>query len=194
MEGVSLVRKGNAYYRDYLTKDDVSKILEASVPYETAHLFLRLLARTGRRMGEIKRITPRDVDIREKCLWTHIEKRGKKAADKERRKIFIDDTTLVLLQQYISRNRIGHDDPIFKVSDATLKRWPQRFADKAGINKFVSCHSFRHHLITQLIENEWSYDEIQRVTGHRAIASIAHYDHAGVGVVEDKFREVLARL
>jgi site-specific recombinase XerD len=94
--------------------------------------------------------------------------------DKERKKIFIDDTTLILLQQYISRNRIGHDERIFKVSDATLKRWPQRFADKAGADKFVPCHSLRHHLIAQLIENEWSHDEIQRVTGHRAIASIAH--------------------
>ena len=81
------------------------------MPYETAHLFLRVLARTGRRMGEIKRITPRDVDVRDKCLWTHIEKRSKKAPDNERRKIFLDDTTLVLLQQYISRNRIGQDEP-----------------------------------------------------------------------------------
>ncbi len=145
-------------------------------------------------MGEIKKITPRDVDIRNKCLWTPIEKKSKKAQNNERRKIFLDDTTLVLLQQYISRNKIGQDERIIKASDATLKRWPQRFADKAGIAKFVSCHSFRHHLITLLIENEWSYDEIQRVTGHKSISSIAHYDHAGVGVVEEKFREVLARL
>jgi hypothetical protein len=36
MEG-TLVRRGNAYYRDYLTKGDVARILEASVPYETTH-------------------------------------------------------------------------------------------------------------------------------------------------------------
>lgn len=188
-----MVRRGSNYYRDYLTKEDIARILEASVPYEESHLFLRLLARTGRRIGEIKMITPRDVDIKNKCLWTHIEKKRKAPAE-ERRKIFLDDTTLVLLQQYISRNRIGQDEKIIKASDATLKRWPQRFADKAGIDKFVSCHSFRHHLITLLIEDEWSYDEIQRVTGHKSISSIAHYDHAGVGVVEDKFREMLARL
>jgi len=189
-----MVRRGNNYYRDYLTKEDIARILEASVPYEEAHLFLRLLARTGRRMGEVKKITPRDVDIRNKCLWTPIEKKVKKGQNSERRKIFLDDTTLVLLQQYISRNKIGQDERIIKASDATLKRWPQRFADKAGIDKFVSCHSFRHNLITLLIEEGWSYDEIQRVTGHKSISSIAHYDHAGVGVVEDKFREMLARL
>lgn len=189
-----MVRRGNNYYRDYLTKEDIARILGASVPYEEAHLFIRLLARTGRRMGEIKRITPRDVDIKNKCLWTTIEKKSKKGQNSERREIFLDDATLVLLQQYISRNRIGQDERLIKASDATLKRWPQRFADKAGIGKFVSCHSFRRNLITLLIVEGWSYDEIQRVTGHKSISSIAHYDHAGVGVVEDKFREMLARL
>lgn len=101
MKGGPIVRRGNNYYRDYLTKEDVARILEASVPYEEAHLFLRLLARTGRRIGEVKRITPRDVDSKNKCLWTHIEKKRKAPAG-ERRKIFLDDATLVLLQQYIA--------------------------------------------------------------------------------------------
>jgi integrase len=186
------MRKEDTYYRDILTVEDITMILEAAVPYELEHLFLRLLARTGRRMGEIREVTPRDLDIKNKCLWTHIEKRRDKKS--ERRKIFLDETTLILLQQYISRNRIGLDERIFLASDATLKRWPQRFADKAGLGKAVSCHSFRHHLITHLVEEGWSFDQIQRITGHKSIASLTAYDHAGAGVVEDKFREVLAKI
>jgi integrase len=37
-------------------------------------LFLMLLARTGRRLGEILEITPRDINFDEKILWTKIEK------------------------------------------------------------------------------------------------------------------------
>jgi integrase len=59
------------------------------VPHEEVHPFLRLLARTGRKMDEIKKITPKDVDIRNKCLWTPIEKRSGKAQNNEQRKIFL---------------------------------------------------------------------------------------------------------
>jgi len=58
-----------------LTKDMVDKILDAAERSDDEdYLFLLLLARTGRRLGEVLGITPRDIDYAEHILWTDIEK------------------------------------------------------------------------------------------------------------------------
>jgi integrase len=178
---------GDQYLRDELTRDDVNRILEAAMPYKECYLFLRLLAKTGRRLGEIRVITAGDVDPGAKCLWTGIEKKRRK----ERRKVFLDETSLVLLQQYIQDNHLKREDKIFTASEPTLKRWPARFAKKAGLDKRISCHSFRRYVVTYLISKKWSYDQIQRITGHLDIGSLAHYDFANVEVVEPDFRAAL---
>ena len=36
----------------------------------------------------------------------------------------------------------------------------------------------------------WSYDAIQKITGHVSIASLHAYDHAEIEVAEDRFREL----
>jgi integrase len=175
---------------DPLTPEEVKQIIDSAVEDDCNYLFLRLLVKTGRRFGEIRAITPKDIDFNNSCLWTNIEKKRKA----ERRQIFLDETSLILLRKYISRQGIGREERIFKKSDRTLKRLPERYARKAGVAKHVTCHSFRHYVITALISEGWPYDQIQKITGHKSITTLAIYDHAGIKVVEDMFREVLARL
>ena len=65
-----------------LTKDMVDKILNAAESNNDEDwLFLLLLARSGRRLGEILAITPRDINFDEKILWTDIEKTGDQARE-----------------------------------------------------------------------------------------------------------------
>jgi hypothetical protein len=54
--------------------------------------------------------------------------------------------------------------------------------------------NFRHYEITALISEGWQHDQIQKITGHKSITTLAIYDHAGIEVVENKFRDMLARL
>ena len=175
-------------HRDELTRGDISLILDAAMADDEDYIFLRLLAKTGRRLGEIRYITVGDINLKDRYIWTRIEKTRRE----ERRKIFIDDTTVVLLQRYI--RGLGKDDRIFTMSLATMKRKPMQYARKAGLNKHVSCHSFRHYFITALIKAGWSYDSIRRLTGHKSITTLAIYDHAGVEIVENRFRDVLRDL
>ncbi len=74
-----------------LTKDMVDKILDAAERTDDEdYLFLLLLARTGRRLGEILGIAPRDINFEEKILWTNIEKTRIAGS---RGMCFIDDNT-----------------------------------------------------------------------------------------------------
>jgi hypothetical protein len=47
---------------------------------------------------------------------------------------------------------------------------------------------FRHYFITYLIKNGWSYDVIQKISGHVSIASLHSYDQAEIETVEARFR------
>jgi integrase len=87
------------YKRDKLTTADVSAILSTAREHELVdgdHLFLLLLAKTGRRIGEIlgdakagrPGIRPKDIDWNEKFVWLHVEKRRQNDTD---RMCFLND-------------------------------------------------------------------------------------------------------
>jgi integrase len=170
---------------DQLTKQDVALLLANSKGED--HLFLMLLAKTGRRLMEILKLTPRDIDYENKCIWTLIEKR--RAPHK--RKMFVDSDTLTALAAHVQEHNIGHDDKIFTRCVRMYQYLPDMYMKKAGIKKYVTCHSFRHYFITCLIADGWSYDMIAKLTGHVNLDSIAAYDHATIESVEAKFRGVV---
>ena len=146
---------------DELTKSDVRKLLEASAAAsDEDHLFLLLLARTGRRIGELLELTVRDIDYDGRFITTSIEKRRKA----QRRKMFVDDGTLEQLRAYIAEHHLANSDKVFPRCMRVYQRLPMRYAAKAGIDKYFTCHSFRHYFITYLIKYGWSYGSCMSVT------------------------------
>lgn len=169
---------------DELTKADVNRILAVSASNTEDHLFLKLLTHTGRRISELLALTVRNVDFNERCLWMNIGKRRKA----QRRKMFLNDITLEELRSYISKHHLTNSDRLFKRCKRSYQRLPMRYAAKSGIDKYFTVHSFRHYFITYLLKSGWSYDAIQKITGHVSIASLHAYDHAEIEVVEERFR------
>ena len=96
----------------------------------------------------------------------------------------------LLVKRFIREYKLKLDDHMFrKVTYRAIQNAPGRFAKKAGLTKNVSFHSFRHFTITQLLKKDWSYNKIQKVTGHRSIQSIQAYDH----VISRDLKEDLLR-
>jgi integrase len=195
------------YKRDKLTTADVSAILSTAREHELVdgdHLFLLLLAKTGRRIGEILGdakagrpcIRPKDIDWNEKFVWLHVEKRRQNDTD---RMCFLNDETLEELRGYIAANRILPEDELYlhqpkRSAVGTFKGLPQIYADIAGLGKHISAHMFRHHFITTLREKGWNYEDIQKLTGHKSVSSLANYDHTTPKLVEGRFREALEEM
>ena len=178
-----------SYSRDKLTAHQVEAIIRAceeAEPYSLHdHLFLRLLAATGRRLGEILAIKPNDIDFQQKCAWVHVEKRG----DMDYKNlVFLDDKTLRILSIYLSTEWEPTTKAIFPMSRRTYQYMPDKYVKLAGLNIHISVHSFRHYVITRLREQGWSGEDIQKITGHKSVSSIATYDHTTARIVEDKFR------
>jgi integrase/recombinase XerD len=53
----------------------------------------------------------------------------------------------------------------------------QRYADRADINKTISPHSFRHFAVTEATRSGSQAVEIQSLTGHAYVDTVAQYTH-----------------
>lgn len=118
-----------------------------------------------------------------------------------KRRNFVQDEThlpkdlATLLRTFIRKKKLGLDDYLFRSkSYRAIQNAVTSYAKKAAIKKVVAFHSFRHTLITHLLKKGWSYDKIQKVTGHLSTASLATYDHVLSSDIKDKLNEDLEDL
>jgi len=67
--------------------------------------------------------------------------------------------------------RRHHLDP------STLQRAVKHAAQKAGIPKRVSCHTFRHSFATHLLQNGYDIRTVQELLGHKDVRTTMIYTH-----------------
>ena len=58
-----------------------------------------------------------------------------------------------------------------------LQRAVKRAAQKAGIQKRVSCHTFRHSFATHLLQNGYDIRTVQELLGHKDVRTTMIYTH-----------------
>ena len=180
---------------DPLTSEEVKDILDAAIRNPRDYLILRVLARTGIRLGElygVKKegvwrggIKKRDVDFKAKRLWVYTLKQRKYA----RREVLLDEASIILLQT--KTTSMGLDDFVFHdISYRQIQRLPLKYARLAHIEKNVSPHSFRHFFITDMWRRGVDIVALQHLAGHRNIIGTTNYLHVATDDVEKKYREI----
>lgn len=179
-----------------LTDNEVKAILKAAENSNTFHskrdyIILRLLAKTGVRLGELRRIRVKDIDFDKGRIFVYKAKRNKQ------REVMVDSLTLTLVKFWIGDGRIKPHESIWAqengtvISETTIKRVPSTYARIAGINKVVSCHSFRHYFITYCYRRNMNPEKIRQLVGHENIKITSGYTHLTTEDTVDDYNKIM---
>jgi len=157
------------------TREEMDKIIEASIDDDFFYMLFKVARKTGRRLGEYFDVKVKDIDFDRKIMMTKVLKRRAKV-EKE---AILDDELCMLIKRYISKEKLKLEDYLFrKVGYRQIQNKTVSYAKKAGITHKVSFHNFRHYFVTELFKKGWTYDKIAKLTGHSSAGTLSNYDHS----------------
>ena len=170
------------------TKEEIERIIQASMDDDFYYMFFKVAKTTGRRLGEYYNVKVKDIDFDKNLMITLVLKKRRKV---EREAILTPEIS-ELIHRYIIKNKMKLDDYVFrKVGYRQIQNKVKFYAKKAEIKHNVSFHNFRHYFITELVKKGWSYDKIAKLTGHTSVGTISVYDHAIASDIKEDALEAL---
>lgn len=174
------------YLPDTLSLSDVDTILSAidttAALGQRNKCMIEVLYGCGLRVSELTELKISDINFKENFL--QVEGKGEKI-----RLVPLADFTINLLRDYIKNVRQNqkinpkHEDVVFLNSRGTAMSRVivfiiiKELAEKAGIKKNISPHTFRHSFATHLLQNGADLRFIQEMLGHSSITTTQIYTH-----------------
>ena len=172
-----------------LNKVEMNKLIDSSLENDFYYLIFTLARKTGRRLGEYYNCKVKDIDFDRQILLTQVLKQRKRVY----KEAILNPELCNLLRRHIRMENLKEEDYLFrKVSYRAIQYAVKKYAKKAGIEKNVVFHNFRHYFITELFKKGWTYDKIAKLTGHSNIDTLKHYDHTVASDLSEKAREDIA--
>ncbi|WP_268225285.1 site-specific tyrosine recombinase XerD [Sinomicrobium oceani] len=184
---------------DTLSQEDIDLLIAAidlSTPEgERNRAMLETLYSCGLRVSELTALRISDLFFEE----GFIKVTGK--GDKQRF-VPIAPVTQKLIELYRSEIRVhipaqkGHEDILFlnrrgkQLTRAMIFTIIKRLAEKTGLKKNISPHTFRHSFATHLLQNGADLRAIQQMLGHESITTTEvymHVDRSQLAEVMQKF-------
>lgn len=182
LEGPKLARKLPVY----LNVEEIDKMLsciDRSTPEGERNVsMLETLYSCGLRVSELVNLKISELHLNE----DYIKVTGK--GNKERL-VPIGKTGKKMIIHYLNEIRIkipvkkGHEDFVYlnrrgsKLSRVMVFYVIKDLAQKAGINKKLSPHTFRHSFATHLVEGGADLRAVQEMLGHESITTTEIYTH-----------------
>ncbi|SIT17275.1 integrase/recombinase XerD [Chryseobacterium ureilyticum] len=174
------------YLPDTLSLPDINKII-AAIEVDTDlgrrnHSIIEVLYGCGLRVSELIDLKISNINFKEQYI--KVNGKGNKT-----RFVPLADYTAELLESYIkevrSKGKINkkYEDTLFLNSRGTSMSRVivfliiKELTDKAGVNKKISPHTFRHSFATHLLQNGADLRYIQEMLGHSSITTTEIYTH-----------------
>jgi integrase/recombinase XerD len=178
---------------ELLTEKEMNRFYEIVWNSENpSHMIIvKLLLYTGVRNAELVNIRISDVDL--KTLRIRIEE-GKGGKD---RYVPIPKSFKGELTQYIASQKNKNAEYLFETNRKTkmTTRWLReilkQYAIKAGIEKRIYPHLFRHQLLTFLTKKGLVDAKIQLISGHTDKQSLAIYQDLSLSDIEGEYQKAM---
>jgi site-specific recombinase XerD len=172
--------------RNILTRKEVVRFF--NVKAENPHEFMMkaimaLLYATGVRIGELLALELSHVDL-EKGEAVIYEPKTKKS-----RAVILGEVGTEYLKLYLEKARpfirprgVEEDPKLFlsridgkPLADNTVNDYLKEFCRRAGIQKHITCHCFRHSYGSHILENGAGIKEVCDLLGHKGIKATERY-------------------
>jgi integrase/recombinase XerD len=157
----------------YLTPDEVYQIADAakeSRKGERDELLILTLFQTGLRVSEALDITPRKIGAYSGHWVLYIKGKGRKP-----RTVACPDSLAYRLKSYAFDNKLGLDDKIFRINRKRAWQIVKVAAEKAGIQKRVFPHLFRHSDAIERLRQTGNPKSLQLHLGHSSTLMTMRY-------------------
>lgn len=98
----------------------------------------------------------------------------------------LEEIELWMIDRHLLMVKKGHEDFLFlnrrgsRLTRAMIFTIVKDLAEKAGVHKNVSPHTFRHSFATHLLENGANLRAIQQLLGHESITTTELYTHMDI--------------
>jgi len=145
----------------------------------TARISAELLFATGIRVAELAALRDDDIDLT--CGVITIIGKGSR-----QRRVYIPDAEIreLIVTYRQARNSRHHLEDSFltnsrggAASAQYIRKLVRKLAESAALTRRVTPHMFRHSVATYLLEEGVDIRYVQRLLGHRSIATTEIYTH-----------------
>lgn len=160
-------------------------------------MIFHLFYSTGCRLSELLGICLTDIDFESRVIKVH----GKGAKE---RLVFLSEAAADDLRAYLERRAavltsLGQEvkgvDPLC-VNRNGKRLTPQgvhyifhTYAQRLGITKHVTPHTFRHSFATHILENDAGIRVVQELLGHEHISTTQIYSHVSTARLKEVYRQ-----
>ena len=179
---------------DLLTADELKRFCDAvrAANHQVHTVMIKLLIYTGIRNAELANLTLDDVDVQGQRI------RIQQGKGKKDRYVPFPASFRGELAQYIMMKRAARSHYLFesyhqtKFSTRWIRELVHQYAAKAGLEKRIYPHLFRHQLLTHLARKGVLDSKIQLISGHSDRESLAIYQELSLADVEPEYQMAMA--
>lgn len=186
---------------DPLSDDEVERILGVPNTREYAQfrdlVGMYLMLDTGIRLSELCNLEISDIDFKSRCIILPAHKNK----NRKPRIMPLSNQVVKMLLELVNENKAHFDSAhVFLANCGTpyqansFRRRLHQYKEKAGIDKRVSLHAFRHLFCGNYILNGGDVFSLQRIVGHADISTTRKYmqvDESAVRHQHAQFSPVL---
>ncbi len=170
--------------------DEEIELLRQACQKDREKALIEFLISTGCRLSEVVGVNKENVNWYERSLYVV----GK--GDKER-KVYFNVKTKILLQKYIKNRKdanpalfVASKYPYNRLGGRSIEREVSKIAQRAGFNKSVYPHLFRHSFATHSINSGMPLPVLQHIMGHTTPATTQIYAAISEENIQHEYKKI----